>query len=79
MTALHDRMLAAHAAGDGAALVTLYAQAAAEARDVDAACFFLTHAYIFALELGDTRAQVLRAQLVAHGRETVDQPDLSAA
>lgn len=79
MNALHDQMLTAHAAGDGPALVALYSAAAAQAGDVNAACFFLTHAYIFALELGDARAQGLRAQLVAHGRETADQPDLSAA
>ena len=73
MNALHTDMLAAHAAGDTQALVTLYSQAAdAAASDVDAACFFLTHAYVFALELGDARAAPLRAQLVAHCRETPD-------
>jgi hypothetical protein len=39
---------------------------------VDAKCFFLTHAYIFALEQADTRAPSLRAQLISHGRETRD-------
>ncbi len=79
MNALHAQMLAAHAAGDTDALVTLYSAAAEGAADVDAACFFLTHAYIFALESGDTRAAPLRAQLVSHGRETPDQSGLSAA
>jgi hypothetical protein len=79
MNDLHADMLAAHAAGDTDALVTLYSAAARGAADVDAACFFLTHAYVFALERGDARAGPLRAQLVAHGRETPDQPARSAA
>lgn len=62
----------AHAAGDGLRLVRLYTQAAdaAEARgDVDAACFFLTHAYVFALEQGTPAAEDLHRRLKAHGRE----------
>jgi len=70
MNSLAARLLAAHAAGDHAALVGLYDLAAQGAADLDTACFFLTHAYIFALEQGDARAAPLRAQLVAHGRET---------
>ena len=64
-------LLAAHAENDLAALITLYTQAAdaAEAEDIDATCFFLTHAFIFALDLGDPRAAALNARLVAYGRE----------
>ncbi|WP_305969815.1 MULTISPECIES: hypothetical protein [unclassified Mameliella] len=70
MKALDDRLLAAHAADDRPALVGLYAQAAETVNDLDAACFYLTHAYVFALELGDTRATALHARLKAEGRET---------
>ena len=69
MSTLDDALLEAHAQGNTAALVTLYTQAADAAPDLDTACFFLTHAFIFALELGDARADVLRARLVSHGRE----------
>ncbi len=72
MSGLDARLLAAHAAGDDAALVGLYTQAADAAANVDTECFFLTHAYIFALEQGDTRADALRARLISHGRETLD-------
>ncbi len=67
--ALDAALLDAHQRHDGAALVALYAQAADAAEDLDAACFYLTHAYVFALDTGDTRAGDLRARLVAHGRE----------
>ena len=66
---LDTRMLAAHAADDRIALITLYTEAADVANDVDTACFFLTHAYIFALEAGAPQAPALRQRLVAHGRE----------
>ena len=62
-------MIRAHAAGDQAALIALYAQAADTANDLNAACFFLTHAYVFALEAGAAEAASLHARLVAHGRE----------
>ena len=70
---LEREVLAAHASGDLARLVQGYTSAADEsekAGDVNRACFFLTHAWIFALEAGDTRAEQIRARLVAHGRET---------
>ena len=69
---LDQALLAAHARGDNAALITLYAKAgdrAAQADDIDAACFYRTHAYVFALEAGDERAADLHALLVAEGRE----------
>lgn len=70
MTGLDARLCAAHAAGDGAALIGLYGLAAAAARDETARGFYLTHAYVFALEAGDARAPALRAALVEMGRET---------
>ena len=69
MTDLNARLLAAHEAGDRQALVALYQEAARHASDLDATCFFLTHAYVFALELDHPDAPNLRAQLAAHGRE----------
>lgn len=71
-TPLEDALLAAHAKGDTARLVTLYAEAArlaeAERRD-EAAAFYLTHAYVFALETGHDSAPALHARLRALGRE----------
>lgn len=66
---LHAALLDAHARGDGPALVGLYAAAAAGTEGV-ARAFYLTHAYIFALERGDDRAPVLRAALVEIGADT---------
>ena len=68
---LDAALRAAHAAGDPVALARLYAQAAdaAEARrDPDATCFYLTHAFVFALEAGVPEAQTLNQRLVARGR-----------
>ena len=79
MTSLDTALLAAHETGDLAALVGLYHQAAIEANAEDAAGFYLTHAYVFALERGDTRAETIRAELIRLGRETVDQPDMLSA
>lgn len=70
--ALDAALLAAHEAGDEAALARLYADAgdrAEAAGDGDAACFYLTHAYVFALATGAPQADALRARLKAHGRE----------
>ena len=69
MTDLDTRLIAAHEAGDRRALIGLYAEAADRMNDLDAACFFLTHAYVFALEAGAPQASDLHAQLVKHGRE----------
>ncbi|ABG32345.1 hypothetical protein CEP88_03890 [Roseobacter denitrificans] len=66
---LDAQLLAAHAEGDTDRLVTLYAQAAASADDPDTAGFYLTHAYVFALEAGLPQAADLRAQLIETGRE----------
>lgn len=69
---LDDAMLEAHAAGDLPALIALYAEAAAMAdaeRQAEAAAFYRTQAYVFALDLGDARATALYARLKADGRE----------
>lgn len=66
MTDLDAALLAAHARGDGPALVGLYARAA-EAADGPASAFFLTQAWIFALEAGDPRASPLRQRLRSQG------------
>jgi hypothetical protein len=68
MKSLQDRLLAAHARDDRAALVGLYTEAADTAADIDAACFFLTHAYVFALEQGDPASATLFQRLKAEGR-----------
>ncbi len=68
MTPLQDRLLAAHARDDRAGLVVLYTEAADTAPDIDAACFYLTHAYIFALEQGDGAAKELYQRLKTQGR-----------
>ena len=71
-TDLDTALLAAHAADDQPRLAALYARAAdaAEAEgDTDACCFYLTHAYVFALASGVARADALHARLLAYGRE----------
>ncbi len=69
MTDLDARLLAAHEAADHGALVALYAEAAETAEDEDARAFFLTHAYVFALDTGAPEAEALRHALVTMGRE----------
>ncbi len=69
---LEAALLQAHSANDLPELVRLYTAAAdreEQANQTDRACFFLTHAWIFALEAGDPRSHALKARLVAHGRE----------
>ncbi|MFL4471404.1 hypothetical protein ACERZ8_16535 [Tateyamaria armeniaca] len=70
MTDLDARLLAAHAAGDRAVLVTLY-QWAADAAETDTARgFYLTHAHVFAMEIDHPDTACLRAALIDMGRET---------
>jgi len=69
VSALDEALIAAHAAGNKTELVQLYTEAA-EAAAGEAAAFYLTHAYVFALEAGDPRAASLRAALVAMKAET---------
>ncbi|MGJ8622158.1 MAG: hypothetical protein ACSHW1_05220 [Yoonia sp.] len=68
MDALDARLLDAHARDDRAGLVTLYAEAADASPDIDAACFYLTHAYIYALEMNHHAVTALHARLKQHGR-----------
>jgi hypothetical protein len=69
MSDLNARLLAAHAAEDREALIALYLEAAEAANDDTARGFFLTHAHVFALEKGDSRATALRQRLIDMGRE----------
>lgn len=66
---LEAQLLAAHEGDDRFALIRLYTQAADITNDLDAECFFLTYAYIFALEAGAAEAAPLHARLKAYGRE----------
>lgn len=69
---LDHELIRAHAEGDLVSLVRLYTQAADEREtvgDTDAACFYLVHAYVFALDAGDPAMHALNWRLVAHGRE----------
>ncbi len=68
MSDLDARLLEAHERDDRAALISLYAEAADQAKDEVASSFYLTHAFVFALEAGDARAGNLRARLKAMGR-----------
>jgi hypothetical protein len=71
MSDLDTRLLQAHAADDKPTLVALYEEAADSAgTDLEAACFYLTHAYVFALELGHPHAPQLHQKLCAQGRES---------
>lgn len=49
MSNLDARLIAAHDAGDKPKPAALYTEAANSSNDLDAKCFYLTHAYIFAL------------------------------
>lgn len=69
MSDLDAAMIEAHDRADRAALIRLYTLAADLANSLDAACFFLTQAYVFALETGANEAKTLHERLVAHGRE----------
>ncbi|NND18706.1 MAG: hypothetical protein HKN98_09015 [Silicimonas sp.] len=69
--AIDRRLLAAHSEGDLATLVRLYREAGERAEadgDRDRAAFFLTHAWIYALEAGLGEAEVLRSVLRKWGR-----------
>lgn len=71
---LDQNLRAAHANADSAALIDLYTRAADHAdacADQDAACFYLTHAFVFALEAGAQEARALNARLAARGRATL--------
>lgn len=69
---LDARLLAAHAADDHRALIRLYRDASEAAQTAVARNFYLTHAYVFALEAGAPEAGDLRARLVGYGAESPD-------
>ena len=64
---LDARLLAAHERGEARTLARLYAEAA-EAAGGEAAAFYLTHAWIFALDAGDDAAPIYEARLREMGR-----------
>ena len=63
MNDLDGLLLDAHAKGDRPALVRLYTEAAKQTSLQQAKRFYLTHAYVFALEVGHPDASALREQL----------------
>ena len=67
--ALDKKLLEAHAQGDHPALITLYLEAADMAAQEAATGFYLTQAYVFALQTADRRAPEIKARLVEMGRE----------
>lgn len=71
---LHNQLLKAHECGDTAALARLYGQAADEAKntdDTEAMFFFLTQAYVFALDCGSPVAAAYNRRLAQHGRDVL--------
>ncbi len=69
MSDLDARLLRAHEAADKAALVRLYEEAANATSDDVVRGFYLTHAYIYALESGAPEVEHLRQRLIAMDRE----------
>ncbi|MEM0934858.1 MAG: hypothetical protein AAGJ91_03010 [Pseudomonadota bacterium] len=69
LPSLEARLLGAHDAGDKAQLSRLYAEAADEVEEAEAAAFFLTQAYVYALDSGAPEFRRLHARLKALGRE----------
>ncbi len=68
MSALDAKLLEAHARDDRTALIALYAEASALSNEAVESAFFLTHAFVFALEAGDPRASGLHRRLKDMGR-----------
>ena len=72
MASLDEELLLAHARSDHEALVHLYTRAADEKEalgNVDATCFFLTHAFVFALETNSDQTSTINQRLVKYDRE----------
>ena len=68
---LNAALLDAHASQDNTLISSAYLEAADAAEidgDVERACFFLTHAWIYALEAGLPMAVTCHARLSALGR-----------
>ena len=66
--ALDEALLAAHATDDRRALVGLYRQAAEGAENEESGYFYLTQAYVFALETDHPERASIAARLRAAGR-----------
>ena len=66
---LDARLLAAHAADDRQSLIALYTEASDQAASAAARNFYLTHAYVYALEEAHPDVGRLRERLVAWGAE----------
>lgn len=68
---LDRQLLQAHADDDALMLIHLYHEAAKQAdelQDHEAYCFYLTHAFVFALEHGAAEAEELNLKLYQRGR-----------
>ena len=68
-SSLDEQLLAAHASQDTSALVQLYLEAAEMASGDTARGFYLTHAYVFALEINHPTKSDIHTTLCALGRE----------
>jgi len=70
---MEDKLLEAVKHHDLEVLTQIYTDAAnaSEKRgDIDEACFFLTQAYVCALQQGANNAVELRSRLIKYGRES---------
>lgn len=68
---LNEALHRAHEAKDQAELVRLYTLAGDQLEpsgEIDAACFYLTHAFVYALEAGAPEADDLNRRLADRGR-----------
>jgi len=68
---LNEKLIQAHQENNLTDLVNLYTRAAdasEQAGDIDAACFYWTHAYVFALDVGSEQATDLHRRLLQYGR-----------
>ncbi|MEL7230293.1 MAG: hypothetical protein AAGK38_10345 [Pseudomonadota bacterium] len=74
MVDLEAALLAAHRREDKQELMRLYHEAAQHYEDDEnRAAFYLTHAYIFALECGAPEAASLNRLLAQQGREVLQE------
>ncbi len=71
LAVLQQAILTAHAQNNTADLINHYTDAATlmeNNSDIDAACFYLTQAYIYALDSGSEYTEDLHERLAKHGR-----------
>ena len=66
--ALNAQILSAHAKGDTARLIELYYQASHKCKNIDEKCFFLTYAYVYALEVAHPLEGALYQALKKYNR-----------